>query len=248
MARIVNIPICEERFVGGTGHLRNRPAYLPSHLNQWRILLYFSEVSQLDPDISGENAFLQYRFDSLHNFSDGFRLGQLEQLEPSVQPVNKLKVHYFFSESLNIDKFLAETNIKIRLTQGPDWNRTLAEGSSCTVSHFKNKTGVDCGQRHSSNILLFYENCKYCELTLSVGLVLDGSYNTLDLNLYKDREIYVTDGSYYTSNPLPKEWMEMYALNYDNAASDALEYSPICTEEEIRKMVGIQHIRKGLRS
>jgi hypothetical protein len=79
-----------------------------------------------------------------------------------------------------------------------------------------------------------------------VGLVLDGSYSTTDLNMYKDKEIYMTDGSYYNSNSLPKEWMEMFALNYsleDNNHKDA-HYTPVCSEEEIRKMIGIRHLRK----
>lgn len=45
-------------------------------------------------------------------------------------------MHYFFSETINIDKFLTETEIKFRLTQGKEWNNFLAEGSSKTISHF----------------------------------------------------------------------------------------------------------------
>ena len=41
---------------------------------------------------------------------------------------------------LNIEKFLTESEIKLRLTEGTDWNKNfLAEGSSKTISHFKNK-------------------------------------------------------------------------------------------------------------
>jgi hypothetical protein len=40
--------------------------------------------------------------------------------------------------------------------------------------------------------------------------------------------------------------MEMFALNYsleDNNHKDA-HYTPVCSEEEIRKMIGIRHLRK----
>lgn len=76
--------------------------------------------------------------------------------------INKIRVHYFFSENENIEKLLQETEIKIRLTNGTDWNNFIAEGSSKTISHFQNKqTG---GQRHNSQILCFFENSQYCTL------------------------------------------------------------------------------------
>ncbi len=57
----------------------------------------------------------------------------------------------------------------------------------------------------------------------------------------------MTDANYHNSNQLPKYWMEMYSRNYDVVVGKELDYSPICTEEEIRKMVGIRHVRKQLR-
>jgi hypothetical protein len=41
----------------------------------------------------------------------------------------------------------------IRLTIGPDWNKYIAQGSSGTVSHFKNN--IEAGQRHSPTVLIF---------------------------------------------------------------------------------------------
>lgn len=83
--------------------------------------------------------------------------------------VNKIRVHYFFSENENIEKFLQETEIKIRLTNGTDWNNFVAEGSSKTISHFQNKqTG---GQRHNSQILCFFENSQYCTLKVGSSLI-----------------------------------------------------------------------------
>lgn len=66
------------------------------------------------------------------------------------------------------------------------------------------------GQRHSSQILLFFENAKYCVLKINAGLVCDGEYNTGKLNLHKYNDIYFPDESFYNSNPFPDEWMEMF--------------------------------------
>jgi len=62
--------------------------------------------------------------------------------------LNVIRVHYFFSETMDIDKFLNETEIKVRLTTGSEWNNYNAEGSTKTIHHFKNK--IQGGQRHSA--------------------------------------------------------------------------------------------------
>jgi len=36
---------------------------------------------------------------------------------------------------------------------------------------------MENGQKQTATVLLFFQNRKYCELTLKVGLVFDGSYN-----------------------------------------------------------------------
>lgn len=43
--------------------------------------------------------------------------------------LNKLRVHYFFTEFYEISKFLEDTKIEIRITSGPDWNKPLAVGA-----------------------------------------------------------------------------------------------------------------------
>ena len=57
-----------------------------------------------------------------------------------------IRVHYFFSETTDIEKFLSETEIKMRLCQGAEWVNYVAEGSTKTIHHFKNSQMG--GQRH----------------------------------------------------------------------------------------------------
>ena len=43
--------------------------------------------------------------------------------------VNRLRVHYFFSTlESHIEDFLSNTQITIRLTDGDNWNKCIAEG------------------------------------------------------------------------------------------------------------------------
>jgi hypothetical protein len=45
-----------------------------------------------------------------------------------VTPIKKLRVMYFFSETNKFDKFLKDTQVEIRFTDGPDWGKELAKG------------------------------------------------------------------------------------------------------------------------
>lgn len=69
----------------------------------------------------------------------------------------------------------------------------------------------DTCQRHSSEIFLFDEHLKYCNLELTVGLVCDGEVTGDGLGLVES-----TDGIFYSQNevsvchPLPDEWMEVF--------------------------------------
>ncbi|KAL4506485.1 hypothetical protein ABPG72_000056 [Tetrahymena utriculariae] len=260
---------------------KHRPALLSETLNQWRLLFYICDISNIgiDQNIDFQNLYFQYK---LHNYKTSFKISvkdsdserrnlasdQNSQNRNSFKSIrsdqvksptnqqqqhaqssrhyshlsmNHIRVHYFFSEDLNIEKFLKDTQIKVRLTQGPDWNAFLAEGSSKTISHFKNKE--QGGQRHSSQILLFFENAKYCVLKINAGLVCDGEYNTGKLNLHKHNDIYFPDESFYNSNPFPDEWMEMFDPQYVSRKEDMKEqegtekYSPKCTPAELNKMI-----------
>lgn len=58
-----------------------------------------------------------------------------DQLEMAVRnkkmsiKLNKLRVHYFFTEFYEISNFLKNTKIEIRITKGDDWNKPLGVGA-----------------------------------------------------------------------------------------------------------------------
>lgn len=117
-------------------------------------------------------------------------------------------MEYFFSASEDISPFLNEVEIKFRLTHSQDWNDLFAEGSSKTVNHFKNR--MKYGQRHSNEVLMFFENKKYARLQLHMGLVCDGYYSTEGLGLVEADGVYFPIDRYYNCNPFPDVWMEIF--------------------------------------
>ncbi|CAD8042870.1 unnamed protein product [Paramecium primaurelia] len=167
---------------------------------------------------------------------------QFAQINDENLKLNVIRVHYFFSETTDIEKFLSETEIKMRLCQGSEWVNYVAEGSTKTIHHFKNSQMG--GQRHRAQVLLFFANGHYCILNLQVGLFCDGQYNTGKLNLYKYNNVYFPDDNYYNCNPFPPEWMEIFDPQYVNMHNTFEEqvkeieaYSPKCTKHELNQMI-----------
>ena len=143
---------------------------LTSPLEQSLIKEQMNKPTLSNQKSNSKNGLQLYKIGSTSNFKQNFINNGTPAHSPKANLanqtpflyVNKIRVHYFFSENENIEKFLQETEIKIRLTNGTDWNNFVAEGSSKTISHFQNKqTG---GQRHNSQILCFFENSQYCTL------------------------------------------------------------------------------------
>jgi hypothetical protein len=88
-----------------------------------------------------------------------------------------------------------------------------ANGRTRIISAFKTfksptsmKSLMENGQRQTATVLLFFENKKYCELTMKVGLVYDGSYNISSAGMIKTNDVFFSK-NVMNSNPLPKEWM-----------------------------------------
>lgn len=107
LAKAVNIKIKEEVFIDKVEvQNKKRPVYLPDYLHQWRIMFYFAELRDIEGcEMSGDLS-IQYRLNNLQTFADCLHIGQPNSND---KPIKKMRIHYFFSETLNIEKFLAET-------------------------------------------------------------------------------------------------------------------------------------------
>jgi len=255
-ARSQNVPIIDDVIrVPINQSPKHRPALLAKNLHQWRLIIFVNEIKGIgrNKKVNYNDLYFQLK---LHTFRTVFNISvkenrmeelRLEADNPLTQGekldvnINHIRVYYFFSEDLNIEKFINETEIKVRITQGQLWNSFLAEGSTKTLHHFKNN--VEGGQRHSSECLLFFEDSEYCTVSLCVGLVSDGIYNTEKFCLYKYSNIYFPDENFYNSNPFPDEWMEMFDQNYvyskfeQQREKPVQQYNPNLSQHELNLMI-----------
>lgn len=63
----------------------------------------------------------------LHNSITAFKL---KDHTARYNLVKGIKVHYLFSESPKVEKFLSNSEITVRITRGQNWNAVVAEGST----------------------------------------------------------------------------------------------------------------------
>jgi len=161
--------------------------------------------------------------------------------------INSMRVHYLFSETMDIQKFFDETEICMRIVRGNDWNNFFAEGKTTSIKYFKKNW--EKGQTHQAQTLCFFENGRYCTVKAIFGLVCDGKINTELMNLYKHNNVYLPDENFYNSNPFPMEWMEIFEKKdilideeYEDKNAEKI-YSPKCSSNDINKMVELPGTR-----
>lgn len=263
-ARAQNIPIKDPYLrVPIEKKAKHRPALLSENLKQWRFMMYleylYFEAEDIglfegkDSNVDLDNIHLQIKISNLKNDflvklerADTQRDPELKNVQWNGRQVYKLKllrVYYFFSESLDIDNFLSETEIQIRLTHTKDWNNYIAHGSTKTLSNFQRYR--EKGQKHESRVYLFFDNAKYCTLKMMGGLVCDGDFNTASMNLHKFNGIYFPDEDFYNCNIFPEEWIEIFLGEHEYLQSEEIgeqekkiqPYTPICTVSELKKML-----------
>lgn len=52
--------------------------------------------------------------------------------------LKKMRVHYFFTEKeVDLDDFISNTQIEIRITDGPNWNKVISKATCSPLIHFK---------------------------------------------------------------------------------------------------------------
>lgn len=187
-AAVQNIPITDpDQRVPIEKKAKHRPALLNETLKQWRFMLYlqnlYFEAENLFKvnNIDQSNVHLQMKLSRIKN---DFQLDLIEipiyppkdhDYDESDNPkkffytykfqINLLRVYYFFSETTNINKFLQETEIQVRLTYNKDWNNYIAQGSTKTLSNFENKR--EKGQKHEGRIYMFFDSGDYCTIKVA---------------------------------------------------------------------------------
>ena len=169
--------------------------------------------------------------------------------------VNKLRVHYFFTEGESPEAFLDNTEIELRVTDGREWSNALAVGSIRPFRYFT--AAAACGpqgrvQIQALQVHLFSRTMKNFFINLTAGLKRDQEITAERLALYKHNGVYFPDNAYYNCDPLPVEWLELfespevlrYALSREDDENVSTSFTPFCSSRELDFGAPLAPIRK----
>ena len=234
---------------------KHRPALLGEILNQWRLMVFAQTFSFEEKNdkidqmgLLGKKFFFQIKLANIKSvFEVALKEGEHKHGR-RVYQMKILRIFYFFSETENIERFLEESELQLRLTYTKDFNNYLAHGSTRSFRNFQNQR--TSGQKHSCTVYMFFDDASIGTLNCMLGLVCDGSHDTGSMNLYKFHGIYFPNQDFYNCNIFPLEWLEVFAddgglpqeiRDIEEEVNDqgklTQKYTPFCTGNELRKML-----------
>ena len=127
--------------------------------------------------------------------------------------LKKMRTHFFFVDEIHhLDYFLKNTEVEFRITDGPHWNKPLAFASAYPFTHFDVSPTGDYVQRQNILLHFFGTDIDPFYLLTATGLKKDKEIKTEKVTLYKYNQLYFPDNTYYNSDPLPIEWLELFEL------------------------------------
>jgi len=153
-------------------------------------------------------------------------------------------MHFFFVDELsNLQYFLENTEVEFRITDGPKWNKPLAFSSAYPLTHFNILTSDKKDYVQRQNILLhfFGTDIDPFYLLATTGLKKDNEIKTENIFLYQYNKVYFPDNTYYNSDPLPIEWLELFEsreyflekFRKEEDESKDLGFTPFCSMKEL---------------
>lgn len=148
--------------------------------------------------------------------------------EDGAYEINRMRVHYFFTDTKEVMKsFLTNTEIELRLTEGMNWNKSIAIATSFALQYFKikninensesqnneNGDGDLLVQRQVIQLHFFGSKVSNFQMDMTIGIKEDLKIKTENIMLYRFNDVFFPDNSYYNSDPLPVEWIEVFQEN-----------------------------------
>lgn len=157
-------------------------------------------------------------------------------------PVEKLRVHFFFSNTFDLDTFFQQFETNMYITESEKSSKKLLIGNMHSFKNFTSKLIQQYRSETQTQIVeMFSTNLLKYSLFCVIGLSLDSEIDTSALNLYKYSEfpVYYTDDSYINCLTLPPSWIELMAehsiLKREEEEEEIKEfncYEKVITERE----------------
>ena len=167
-----------------------------------------AEMEKMNADEIFTEMFLKRCFNMMNT---------MRQYKSKSLPINGLLINYFFSIDERIKSFLGEIDMEFQITQGNEYGQNIiAKGNFHPLREFASTGNAFFGkvQRYSAKIKLFTQEMKEIQLNTIFGLSRDDENTVpLELNRYGNHHIFLPHLPFYTSDPLPTPWLEIFEQN-----------------------------------
>ncbi|CDW79711.1 UNKNOWN [Stylonychia lemnae] len=227
-SKIEEQQMAEMNAIANKGKPKFNTSQFKEQLIQWRILITLNQFFDLEKEEldrinkNKEIFYLQIKlFDYITIFevrTNNFK--KIKSYDPEVLDSDqivvitsldlfKIRVHYFFTQTANINTFLTNIKIELRLTLGESWTKNVIAMGFINPFKYLNKFNYDRVQMQSFRAFLFSDQMQRFSLDGMVGLKQDQPIKTENVQLYQQHDIYVPDNGYYNCDPFPLEWLEI---------------------------------------
>eukprot|EP00831_Metopus_contortus_P065513 TRINITY_DN5851_c0_g4_i1.p1 TRINITY_DN5851_c0_g4~~TRINITY_DN5851_c0_g4_i1.p1 ORF type:complete len:454 (+),score=34.76 TRINITY_DN5851_c0_g4_i1:389-1750(+) len=270
LARIQGIPASVDSVLESQlGPQFGKEKLLDPFLYQWRTMVYLDIISQipikfvfceanyyiqfkifhylisfpLEINPKTQRAHMKRSSDIIHKVKESEEI-----MERTKLIINKLRTFYFFTPTVDLDRFLKNELVEIRITGGPSWENYLAFGttllfSECATTDYVKNSFLFCKQ-----VMLFLPESmeQYMKLKITLGLKRNKKkVDTSNINLesYMNYSIYLPPSFYISSDIFPQEWMDIFKSPDKNKPTRP---SPICkfSERQDETHLRVSHFKR----
>lgn len=217
-----------------------QPNFMPHHLHQWRILLYFRDMEFIRANCPKRGLYLQYTL-----LGERFSYPLQAVLVDGKAKYHLTRLHYFFAvTNSEVLRFAQSCEAQFRLTKGQDWDRVLAQGVCHPLSSFTCNMHDNDAICQPFEILLFDSDLLLLRLHVVVGLARDREVKVheMPISIYRQHGLFLPEPAYINSEPLPQVWIEAFTKQYEG-----LERTEVLdSSAEIEEMYSPQLVRKEI--
>lgn len=240
LAKIMNVPVKPQDLMSHPSI--EHPAFMPAVMTQWRILFYIREMEYSSIiDATAKNLYLHYKiFDNHYSY----KLSPYSIRDTTVS-YNITRLYYFLGmRDLKVKKFCSKLEMQLWITKGNELTSVIAHAKISPLKFFSGEMPFRTAFHEPVEVIFFRDDEQYMNMKMSVGLACDSDINvkTLPINIRRYMGLYFPEESYFNSDPLPNEWMELFDDAYKGLnntrildSSHELEevYSPKLNKDEM---------------
>lgn len=218
----------------------SQPNFMPHHVHQWRVLLYFRDMEFIREHFPKRGLYLQYTLLG-ERFSYPLQAVRVDGKDK----YRLTRLHYFFAvTNTEVLRFAQSCEAHFRLTKGQDWDRVLAQGTCHPLSSFTCNMHDNDAICQPFEILLFDCEVLLLRLHVVVGLAKDREVKVreMPISIYRQHGLFLPEPAYINSEPLPQVWIEAFTKEYEG-----LERTEVLdSSAEIEEMYSPQLVRKEI--